>query len=156
AIREGRPLVAADYGELTEAVPHAAYDGFTDAIVAPMRWSDEVQGVLGVGRRGSRPFGPREAEVLEAFAGLASLALNNAATFTRSSRQARVQRGFYRIASVLGQSLSRAATLDAVAQAAADALGAASAAVLMPQAGRLVLAGSHDLPEALGELLAAG
>ena len=25
--------------------------GFTDAIVAPMRWSDDVQGVLGVGRR---------------------------------------------------------------------------------------------------------
>jgi PAS domain S-box-containing protein len=156
AIREGRPLVAADYGELADAVPHAAYEGFTDAIVAPMRWSGEVEGVLGVGRRGSRPFGPREADVLEAFAGLASLALRNAATFTRSSRQARVQRGFYRIASVLGQSLSRAATLEAVAQAAADALGAASAAVLMPQAGRLALAGSHDLPAGLVRMLGAG
>ena len=115
SIREGRPLVATDYALLTEQVPHAAYDGFTDAIVAPMRWSEEVQGVLGVGRRGPRPFGVREAEVLEAFAGLASLALRNAETFSLSSRQARVQRGFYRIASVLGQSLSRAATLDAVA-----------------------------------------
>ena len=156
AIREGRPLVAADYGEFADAVPHAAYEGFTDAIVAPMRWSDEVQGVLGVGRRGSRPFGPREAGVLEAFAGLASLALRNAATFTRSSRQARVQRGFYRIASVLGQSLSRAATLEAVAHAAAEALGAASAAVLMPQAGRLALAGSHDLAPGLVEMLESG
>ncbi len=156
AIREGRPLIAADYGELRDSVPHAAYDGFTDAIVAPMRWSDEVQGVLGVGRRESRPFGPREAEVLEAFAGLASLALRNAATFTRSSRQARVQRGFYRIASVLGQSLSRAATLEAVAEAAADALGAAGAAVLMPQAGRLELAGSHDLATGLAEQLESG
>jgi PAS domain S-box-containing protein len=156
AIREGRPLIAADYGELTEAVPHAAYEGFTAAIVAPMRWSDEVQGVLGVGRRGSHPFGPRDADVLEAFAGLASLALRNAATFSRSSRQARVQRGFYRIASVLGQSLSRAATLEAVAEAAADALGAASAAVLMPQAGRLALAGSHDLPSGLARMLGSG
>jgi len=156
AIREGRPLVAADYGELGEGVPHPAYEGFTDAIVAPMRWSDELQGVLGVGRRDARPFGPREADVLEAFAGLASLALRNAATFSRSSRQARVQRGFYRIASVLGQSLSRAATLDAVAQAAADALGAASAAVLMPQAGRLQLAGSHDLPVELAAELGSG
>jgi PAS domain S-box-containing protein len=153
AIRDGRPIIAADYGELTNDVPHAAYDGFTDAIVAPMRWSDEAQGVLGVGRRGSRPFGPREADVLEAFAGLASLALRNAETFTLSSRQARVQRGFYRIASVLGQSLSRAATLEAVAQAAADALGAASAAVLMPHAGRLALAGAHDLPAGLAEQL---
>ena len=156
ALREGRPLVAADYGELADSVHHPAYDGFTDAIVAPMRWSDEVQGVLGVGRRDARPFGAREADVLEAFAGLASLALRNAETFARSSRQARVQRGFYRIASVLGQSLSRAATIDAVAEAAGDALGAAAAAVLMPLAGRLALAGSHDLPEELAAELSAG
>jgi PAS domain S-box-containing protein len=156
SIREGRPLVAADYAQLADQVPHAAYAGFTDVIVAPMRWSDEVQGVLGVGRRGPRPFGVREAEVLEAFAGLASLALRNAATFTLSSRQARVQRGFYRIASVLGQSLSRAATLDAVARAAADALDAASAAVLMPHGDVLALAGSHELPAGLRDLLADG
>jgi PAS domain S-box-containing protein len=156
SIREGRPLVAADYAQLSAQVPHSAYSGFTDVIVAPMRWSEEVQGVLGVGRRGSRPFGLREAEVLEAFAGLASLALRNAATFTLSSRQARVQRGFYRIASVLGQSLSRAATLDAVARAAVDALDAASAAVLMPYGDVLVLAGSHGLPPSLRGLLAEG
>src|SRR4029453_9085 len=113
ALREGHPVIAADYDHIGEAVPHDAYEGFTDAIVAPMRWSDEVQGVLGVGRRGSNPFGPREAEVLEAFAGLASPALPNASPFASSTRQARVQRGFYRIASVLGQSLSRTATLDA-------------------------------------------
>jgi PAS domain S-box-containing protein len=149
ALREGRPLVASDYEQIGEPVPNDAYDGFTEAIVAPMRWSDEVQGVLGVGRRSARPFGPRDAEVLETFAGLASLALRNASTFASSARQARVQRGFFRIASVLGQSLSRAATLDAVAQAAAEALGAPSAAVLMPHGGRLALAGSHDLPEQL-------
>jgi two-component system phosphate regulon sensor histidine kinase PhoR len=156
AVREGRPLVAAEYDELGEPVPHEAYEGFTDAIVAPMRWSDEVQGVLGVGRRGDRPFDRREADVLEAFAGLASLALRNASTFTTSSRQARVQRGFYRIASLLGQSLSRAATLDAVAQAAADALGAPSSAVLMPHGERLALAGSHELPPAFADVLSRG
>jgi two-component system phosphate regulon sensor histidine kinase PhoR len=156
AIRESRPLVAGEYGELAEPVPHAAYDGFTDVIVAPMRWSNDVQGVLGVGRRGGRPFGPRDPDVLEAFAGLASLALRNAETFTRSSRQARVQRGFYRIASVLGQSLSRSATLDAVAQAAGEALGGAASAVLMPHAGRLTLAGSHELPERFSQVLVTG
>jgi PAS domain S-box-containing protein len=156
AIREGRPLVGSDYDELADAVPHAAYEGFTDAIVAPMRWSDDVQGVLGVGRRSGRPFGARDVDVLEAFAGLASLALRNAETFSRSSRQARVQRGFYRIASVLGQSLSRTATLEAVAQAAAEALGGSAAAVLMPQGNRLTLAGSHELPEPFAAALKAG
>src|SRR5581483_2000019 len=87
AIREGRAVTGSDYGQLAERVPTTAYEGFTDALVAPMRWS-------GV------PFTRRDAGVLEAFAGLASLALRNAETYTRRSRQARVQRGFYRIASV--------------------------------------------------------
>jgi two-component system, NtrC family, sensor histidine kinase KinB len=156
AIREGRPLVGSGYGDLTDPVPHATYEGFTEAIVAPMRWSDDVQGVLGVGRRSGHPFTQRDADVLEAFAGLASLALRNAETFARSSRQARVQRGFYRVASVLGQSLSLAATLEAVAQAAAEALGGAGAAVLMPQPEALALAGSYGLPQSFAAALAEG
>jgi len=156
SIREGRPLVASDYSELDDAVPHAAYEGFTDAIVAPMRWSDDVQGVLGVGRRSGLAFTPRDADMLEAFAGLASLALRNAETYTRSSRQARVQRGFYRVASVLGQSLSRAATLEAIAQAAAEALGGAAAAVLMTNGRRLALSGSYELAAEFEAVLREG
>ncbi|MDX6562320.1 MAG: hypothetical protein QOD65_2134, partial [Gaiellales bacterium] len=156
ALREGRAVIGSDYDELSDPVPHQAYDGFTDAIVAPMRWSEGVQGVLGVGRRSGRPFSPRDADVLDAFAGLASLALRNAETFTTSSRQARVQRGFYRIASVLGQSLSRSATLEAVAQAAAEALGATSAAVLMLHGGRLSLAGNYELPKGFIAVLEDG
>jgi PAS domain S-box-containing protein len=156
AIREGRAVIGKEYGELDDPVPHTAYDGFTDAIVAPMRWSGEIKGVLGVGRRSGRPFTTRDADVLDAFAGLASLALRNAETFTKSSRQARVQRGFYRIASALGQSLSRAATLEAVAQAAAEALGGDAAAVLMLHARRLTLAGRHELADGLGSVLERG
>ena len=73
--------------------------------------------------------------------------------FTQSARQARIQRGFYRIASVLGQSLSRAATLEAVAQAAAEALGGSSAAVLVPSSGRLEAVGAYELPADLREIL---
>jgi two-component system phosphate regulon sensor histidine kinase PhoR len=154
AVREGRPLIESAYGEIAAPVPHPAYDGFTDVITAPMSWSDEVRGVLGVGRREGRRFGSRDASVLEAFAGLASLALRNAEMFTQSARQARIQRGFYRIASVLGQSLSRAATLEAVAQAAAEALGGSSAAVLVPSSGRLEAVGAYELPADLREILA--
>jgi PAS domain S-box-containing protein len=150
AVREGRPLIESAYGEIGAPVPHPAYDGFTDVITAPMFWSDEVRGVLGVGRREGRRFADRDAKVLEAFAGLASLALRNAEMFTQSARQARIQRGFYRIASVLGQSLSQAATLEAIAQAAAEALGGSSAAVLVPSSGRLEAVGAYELPADLG------
>ena len=154
AVREGRPLIESAYDEIAAPVPHPAYQGFTDVITAPMFWSDEVRGVLGVGRREGRRFAERDANILEAFAGLASLALRNAEMFTQSARQARIQRGFYRIASVLGQSLSRAATLEAVAQAAAEALGGSSAAVLVPSSGRLEAVGAHELPADLRDILA--
>ena len=49
---------------------------------------------------------------------LASLALRNAETFAERSHQARVQRGFHRIASLLGEPLSLVETYDAAAQAA--------------------------------------
>ena len=154
AVREGRPLIESDYGEIAAPVPHPAYAGFTDVITAPMVWSDEVRGVLGVGRREGRRFARRDADVLEAFAGLASLALRNAEMFTQSARQARIQRGFYRIASVLGQSLSRPATLEAIAQAATEALGGSSAAVLVPSSGRLEAVGTYELPADLGRIFA--
>ncbi|MGH2977547.1 MAG: GAF domain-containing protein, partial [Gaiellaceae bacterium] len=146
AVREGRPLIESAYREISAPVPHPAYDGFSDVITAPMSWSDEVRGALGVGRREGPSFTDRDADILEAFAGLASLALRNAEMFTQSARQARIQRGFYRIASVLGQSLSRPATLEAIAQAAAEALGGSSAAVLVPSSGRLEAGGAYELP----------
>jgi PAS domain S-box-containing protein len=152
-VRAGRPLVESAYGEIAAPVQHPAYDGFTDVITAPMFWAGEVRGVLGVGRREGRRFADRDAGVLEAFAGLASLALRNAEMFTQSARQARIQRGFYRIASVLGQSLSRSATLEAIAQAAAETLGGSSAAVLVPSSGRLEAVGAYELPTDLREIL---
>jgi PAS domain S-box-containing protein len=141
-------------GAVETRVSHPAYADFTDVTTAPMSWGGEVRGVLGVGRRGHRPFRAGDAGVLEAFAGLASLAVRNAETFTLSARQARIQRGFYRIAAALGQSLSRAATLEAVAQAAAESLGGASAAVIVPSYGRLEPVGAYELPEALAAALA--
>jgi PAS domain S-box-containing protein len=157
AIARGRSALADDYAQVPEAVPHQAYRGFRSAIVAPMRWSGEVKGVLGVGTRDpERRLTRTEADLLGAFANLAALALRNAESFEERSRQARVQRGFYRIASVLGEPISIEETLDAVAQAAAEALGGSSAAVLMPGTDDLLLAGLHGLPAPLVRFLEQG
>ncbi len=153
AIREGRPLIESTYGGIENPVPHPAYEDFTDVTTAPMSWGGEVRGVLGAGRRGGHRFSSGDASMLDAFAGLAALALRNAETFTQSERQARIQRGFYRIAAALGQSLSRAATLEAVSQAAAEALGGASVAVIVPSYGRLEPVGAYELPDELARAL---
>ena len=158
AMRSGAPVVSGDYDALADRVPHSAYEGFTDAIVAPIVWGGETRGVLGVGTRAhDRRFSARDADVIGAFATLAALALRNAEAYDERTRQARVQRGFYRIASVLGQPLSLEETLDAAAQAAAEALGGDFAAVLMPRRDQgLELAGAYELPASIQEALAEG
>ena len=138
----------------TEPVPDLAYQGFASAISAQMTWSGERRGVLGVATRDpERRFGELERSLLETFAGLASLAVRNAASFEQSVRQARVQRGFYGIASALSEHLSQSATLDAVAHAANEALGGSFTAVLMPGARGLELTASYRVPDELAATL---
>ena len=137
-----------------EPLPHPSYRGFASTISAPMTWSGERRGVLGVATRDpERRFGELDRSLLETFAGLASLAVRNAASFEQSVRQARVQRGFYGIASALSEHLSQSATLDAVADAANEALGGSFTAVLMPGARGLELAASHRVPDELAAAL---
>jgi two-component system, NtrC family, sensor histidine kinase KinB len=157
ALRQGRGLLSADYKAIDEPVPHAAYTSFRSAIVAPMTWSGEKRGVLGVGSRDEqRHFDRNDVAVLETFAGLASVALRHASSFEQNARQARIQRGFYGIASALAEPLSLDETLAAVAQAANEALGGSFAALLMPAAGGLLLAAGHELPQPLADRLGEG
>ena len=144
-------------GRFREPAPHKAYAGFGSAIASPMTWSGERRGMLGVATRDpDRRFGKLDLNLLETFAGLASLAVRNAASFEQSVRQARVQRGFYGIASALAEPLSQSATLDAVAHAASEALGGSFAAVLMPGPRGLELAASYGLPDDLAQSFADG
>jgi PAS domain S-box-containing protein len=153
AIGAARPVSVDEYAALASPVPNPAYDGFSRAVVAPLVRGGETLGVIGVGLRdASRTFGRDDEELLEAFASLASLALRNAETFAERSQQARVQRGFYRIASLLGEPLSLDEAYDAAAQAAAEALGGDFAAVLAHGAGGLVVVGGHALPDEVRDL----
>ncbi len=148
ALEQARPVVVAAGEGGEPAVPHDAYRDFGRVLVAPMGAAGETLGVLGVGIRDpERGFSPADVELLGAFASLAALALRNAGSYAERSRQARVQRGFYRIAALLGEPLSLTETHDAAAQAAAEALGGDYAAVLAGGASWLSLVGRYDLPE---------
>jgi PAS domain S-box-containing protein len=157
AIAEAAPVREADYQQIDEPVTHPAYGGFAGAIVAPMTWSGETRGVLGVGRvDATRVFTEADVDTLATFATLASLALRNAESFEARERLARVEGGFSRIASLLAEPVSVAATLDAVAQAAAEAFGGDLAAVLTSGAEGYRLAGAHEVPAGLRAAFAEG
>ncbi len=153
ALASGRPVLRRDPAHFEQSEPRAAYRSFQEVVVAPI---GEGRGVLSVCSRRADHFRPGDLELLDAFGRLAALALRNAETFEERSRQARIQRGFYRIASVLGQPISLAGTLEAVVQAAREALGGDFAALFMPRRDGLVLAGSEALPATLAAALAEG
>ncbi len=126
---------------------------FAEMMDAPISSFGEIRGVLGVRSREAGRFDESDLRLIEAFASLASIALRNAEAFEESERQAQIERGFYRIAAVLSEPLSAEATLDAVAQAAAEALGGDSAAVLRAVGDELELAGAYELAEDLAGYL---
>ena len=157
AVESLRAVRSHEYPQVLRPVAHAAYEGFSSAAVAPMIWGGEVRGVLGTGTRDAeRTFDDDDMALLEAFAGLAAIALRNAELFEQRSRQARVERSFSRIAAVLGEPLSLGATFEAVAQAACEALAGDFSCVLMPAGERLAVAGGHGLPDPLEARLRAG
>jgi PAS domain S-box-containing protein len=102
---------------------HPVFRGVRRAMAVPVRWQGDLRGVISVGiMEQRRSLSERDQALLEAFADLASLALHNAEAYSSHSRQARIQAGFYRISQVLSASLSRPATLAALAQAATEVL----------------------------------
>ena len=156
ALRSGRTTLTHDFGRTEQPAPSPPYAVFSDVMAAPIMWLGEVRGVLGVCDREPGRFEAGDVEVIEAFARFASLALHNAESFEERERQAQVQRGFYRIAEVLGSPLSLSETLDALAQAASEALGGAAAVVLERTGDRIVLAGAHELPDSIRRRFATG
>jgi len=156
AIEADAPVLKRRFAETEQPPPSEHYAVFAEVMDAPISSAGEVRGVLGVCSLEPDRFSEDDLTLLHAFARLAVIALRNAEAFEESTRQARVQRGFYRIASVLGEPISSAATLDAVAQAAAEALGASGVAVLRQVGAHLELAGSYDLRDELRRLLERG
>jgi PAS domain S-box-containing protein len=156
AIVEGRPVVNRQFRKHEDPPPSKNYASFEEVMVAPITWLGDVRGVLGICSREQGHFDETDLEVVDAFARFASLAFHNAESFEERERQAQIQQGFYRIAEVLGSPLSLSETVDALAEAAAEALGGVSAFVLERRGERLRHSGSYDLRPAIVDALREG
>ncbi|MDQ2983910.1 MAG: GAF domain-containing protein [Actinomycetota bacterium] len=129
----------------------------TRAVLAtPIVVFDETIGVLGLHRAEPGPWSGAEIALAEAVAREVGLAIHTAQLLDENQRRLGRQRGFYRIASLLAEPLSLDATLQAVAQAACEALDGAAAALLLPAGGGLALAAFYELPPSLAEFLESG
>ena len=156
AAREQRTLVVSDVLHAPEVsdttlghVRDLAERGVRGVLAAPIVSFGGILGVLALHRSEPTTWTPAEISLAEAVAHETAIAIDTSRLLRESTRQAQVERGFYRIAAVLSEPLSAEATHDAVAQAAAEALGGDSAALLRAVGVELELAGSHELAERL-------
>ena len=160
AAREQRTLAVGDVlqaPELTDTtlghVRELADRGVRAVLAAPIVSFGRVIGVLALHRAEPTTWLLGEISLAEAIAHETAIAIDTSRLLRESTRQAQVERGFYRIAAVLSEPLSAEATHDAVAQAAAEALGGDSAAVLRAVRDELELAGSYELAAGLADYL---
>jgi PAS domain S-box-containing protein len=139
----GRPDVLLELGSLA-------------VLAVPIVVFDELIGVLSLHRAQARHWTTSEVALTEAVAREIGLAIHVARLLRDNERRLAQQSAFFRIAAMLGESLSLSATLDDLAQAACEAFAGDCAAVLMPRGSALELAAAVRLPETLSEELAAG
>ncbi|MGN6800127.1 MAG: GAF domain-containing protein [Gaiellaceae bacterium] len=135
-----------------EAVVRVARDQLTDTLALDSIAIDASGEQTRVDVERQTPLTDGELALVEMVRYEIGAAVRTAALLADSSRQARVQRGFYRIASLLGEPVSSGEAYDAAAQAAADALGGDFAAVLARGAGGLVFVGGHELRPEIRDL----
>ena len=156
---EWRAVGVAALEEMTRSPieDRAAREGQTLAsggvLAAPVASFGRVLGVLTLHRTEPAAWQQHEISLAEAIVHETAIAIDTSRLLRESTRQAQVERGFYRIAAVLSDPLSAEATHDAVAQAAAEALGGDSAAVLRATGDELELAGSYELASGLVDYL---
>ena len=117
---------------------------------------DELVGVFALHRGQTGAWSANDIAIAEAVAGEVGVAIHVARLLSDDERQARIQLGFFRIAEVLGSPLTLGQTLDALARAAAEALGGDAAFVLEPAGSLLRLAGSYELPPQAGRSAGRG
>jgi signal transduction histidine kinase len=86
-LETGEAVLVEDYPAWINRLPHFAGAPFTSVLAVPLRGRGELSGVLGIAMDGHGKLGTAELALLERFAHLASLALENARLYTEAQRQ---------------------------------------------------------------------
>ncbi len=119
--QRGQPLVIDDYDAWEGRSPNFAHAVVRAVMGAPLRSGQEVVGVIGIAHRpaSTRTFDTEEIDLLERFAELASIALDNARLYTDA--QQRITE--LSILNEIGQALSSALDLEALMEVVLEQVG---------------------------------
>jgi GAF domain-containing protein len=160
----GRPFRTMDYGEDPrvgkEYASAAEPEGVRAAMVVPIRIEDQVEGLLYVGNRSSRPLTDQDEAILTRLADHAAIAIQNARLYEEATRRRREAEELARVARTLTESLDVSEVGQRVVENLVPLFGARSAALrlLRPDGTLIALftagpGGTHSGP---GHVLPAG
>jgi PAS domain S-box-containing protein len=93
ALVSGETVVVEDYAAWDGRLTEYDADRFAGVVAVPLRVGGSLEGVIGLARTDSRPFREPEVALLERFAGLAALALENARLYEALRESETLHRG---------------------------------------------------------------
>lgn len=154
----GQPLIADGLDDEPSGDPVyrdvAGRHGFRSWLGVPLRDRGRVIGVLVMQSRAERRFGPADARLLEAFAGQAAVAIENARLFEAESERRRQLEAVRAVTARLAGATDLDALLGLISRLTAELLGVESVAVYLwdEPSGILVPRGWHGYDDWVGDL----
>ena len=151
-VQTGTPMIVEDYVHWEGRSP--IYEGapFHGVAAVPLKWGDEIVGVVNVTDVGqARTFSDRDLQLLELFASQAAIAIKNAQLYQEQQRRYRELMALHETSLHISSRLDLGSVLEAIIGRAAELLGGQTAEVYLyrPAKGDLESAASSGLPAEL-------
>lgn len=138
-LESGQPMVVADYSHWEGRAVQFDGAGFTACVAVPIRWGDRLLGVLNVLDEAPRTFSSDDVALLERFAPLAAVAMENARLLAAEREQRVLAETLCEVANVLNSSLDSEQVLTLILEQLARVVHYDSASVMLVSDGMLKL-----------------
>ena len=146
-VQSRRPVIINDVQNYPGWVDYLSINSFQCWIGAPIIARDDLIGFLCLAKSTAGYYTFEHATLLEAFAGQASLALQNSRLFETAQRKAKESETLRQAASAITRSLNLAETIDIILEQLNFVIPYDSASVLLLQGNELEIVGGHGFPE---------
>ncbi len=146
-VQSRRPVIINDVQNYPGWVDYLSINSFQCWIGAPIIARDDLIGFLCLAKSTAGYYTFEHATLLEAFAGQASLALQNSRLFETAQRKAKESETLRQAASAITRSLNLAEIIDIILEQLNFVIPYDSASVLLLQGNELEIVGGHGFPE---------
>jgi diguanylate cyclase (GGDEF)-like protein len=146
-VQTHRPVIIKDIKDYPGWVDYLSLNSFHSWIGAPIIARDDLIGFLCLAISNAGFYKPEHSALLEAFAGQASLALQNSRLFETAQRKGKESETLRQAASAITRSLNLVEIIDIILEQLNFVIPYDSASVLLLQGNELEIVGGHGFPD---------